>query len=839
MTTKKSDYETLSAAELRPRAENGDGEAQFQLGRAYYYGRTVELDYGRAAIWWERAAAQGHAQAMYNLAKLYDTGVGVQKNVGLATEYVRQAANRGNHHALTLLGWFYEVGRGVEQDKEEAERWYLRGTKAGDPEGYYCLAKLYLNTDRLKEGLDCVQRGIDAGSPDCHMLLGNMYSDGLGVEQDYKLALHWLNLAGQMGQADALNNVGLAYRLGLGVVPDHPRALRIYQEAAAKGSAVAMFNVGSCFREGIGTKIDEKQAAKWIKKSAEEGYVEAQYHYGVLLMEGFGVPQDIRAGIDYIQQAADASFSEAQYQIGLLFLQGDLIPQDNSAAATWFELAAEQNHAAAQYELGVLLCSGEDVAPDYESSIAWLRKALDNELWKADEAFALAVVLSETKDQELIKEAMSWARSALARGQKVEVLIAELFMLQRKRDQAMKWAKIAAERGDPDGQALLGKVLDQSGRKKEAEEWWTAAAKQGHGYALWLLAQLHEQRGDINAAIALYDQAYENGIAAAYDEAQQLRASKKSRQIQPQGEHVDSAQRKMGYSDKHRAHSEVHVGSIVADTYVLESVLGKGGFATVFKARHLLMNRVVAIKMLLPEHLNDETSIKRFQREAKACSVLQHPHVVSVFDYGHTESGKPYIVMDYLNGISLEYLMEKHKKLPPEVAVPILIQVCDGMSEAHELNVVHRDLKPSNIMLIQAPSNEHFVKIVDFGIAKIVGDDPKQQKVTRTGEVFGSLLYMSPEQCLAKELDGRSDIYALGCSMFEMFTGELAFAGATIYETMARQINEPPPKLTPFLPNQKWAPAVEHIVTKALAKDPDDRYQTMSALQSDLESLLS
>lgn len=504
---------------------------------------------------------------------------------------------------------------------------------------------------------------------------------------------------------------------------------------------------------------------------------------------------------------------------------------------TWFEFAAKQGHAASQYELGVLLCSGDDIEPDYYASIEWLRQALEKEFWSADEAFALAVVLSETADQALIKEAMGWARSALARGQKVEVLIAELFVLQGKRDQAIKWANIAAERGDPDGQALLGKLLHEGGKKKEAEQWWSAAAKQGHGYALWLLAQLNEQRGDINAA-ALYEQAYESGIAAAYDEAQQLRSSKKSRQIGLQVEE-DSDKRKMGYSDKHRVHSDVHVGSVVAETYVLESVLGKGGFATVFKARHLLMNRQVAIKMLLPEHLNDETSIKRFQREAKACSVLQHRHVVTVFDYGQTESGKPFIVMDYLNGVSLEYLMEKQGKLPLEVAVPILLQVCDGMNEAHELNVVHRDLKPSNIMLIEANNNQHFVKIVDFGIAKIVGDDPKQQKVTRTGEVFGSLLYMSPEQCLGKQLDGRSDIYALGCSMFEMFTGALAFAGATVYETMARHINEPPPKLTPFLPNQKWAPAAERVVMKALSKDPNARYPTMSALQRDLESLLS
>jgi uncharacterized protein len=836
-SSKKTDYSTLSAAELRRFAQQGDAEAQVELGRALYYGRTVEQDFSEAAIWFERAAFQGHAGAMLRLARLYDNGLGVSRDVGRATEFARQAAMRGNMYAMTLLGWFYEAGTGVEPDLEEAERWYLKGIAAGDPEAYYYLAKLYLNNNQLREGLDCVQRGIDAGSPECHMLLGNMYSDGWGVEQDYKLSLHWLNLAAQMGQADALNNVGLAYRLGLGVVPDHARALKIYLEAAAAGSSVAMFNVGSCYREGIGTKIDEKQAAHWIKKSAQEGYVEAKYHYGILLMEGFGVEQDIRAGIDYVQEAADAGFAEAQYQIGLLFLQGDLIPQDNVAAASWFELAAEQNHAASQYELGVLLFSGEDVEPNYGASIEWLRRALKNELWKADEAFALAVVLSETEDQELIKEAMSWARSALARGQKVEVLIAELFVLQGKRDQAVKWAKVAAERGDPDAQALLGKLLHQSGKKKEAEQWWSAAAKQGHGYALWLLAQLNEQRGDINAAIKLYEQAYENGIAAAHDEAQQLRSSKKARDT-GQNHEDDAAQRKMGYSDKHRVHSDVHVGSVVAQTYVLESVLGKGGFAVVFKARHLMMNRTVAIKMLLPEHLNDETSIKRFQREAKACSVLQHPHVVTVFDYGHTESGKPFIVMDYLNGLSLEDLLEKHGKLAPEVAVPILIQVCDGMTEAHEQNVVHRDLKPSNIMLIQAHNNQHFVKIVDFGIAKIVGDDPKQQKVTRTGEVFGSLLYMSPEQCLGQKLDGRSDIYALGCSMFEMFTGQLAFAGATVYETMARQINEPPPRLTEFLPNKKWVVGMERIICKALAKDREDRYQTMSLLQRDLEALV-
>lgn len=217
---------------------------------------------------------------MFKLAKVYNEGLGGQRDVGQATEYARKAADRGQKFAMTLLGWFYEAGIGVEPDVEEAERWYLKGMAAGDPEAYYFAAKLYLYLNKFKEGLDCVQRGVDVGSPDCHMLLGNMYTDGWGIEQDYKLALHWLNLAAQMGQPDALNNVG------------------------------------SCYREGIGTRVDEKAAAHWIKKSAEEGYIEAKYHYGLLLMEGFGVDQDVRAGIDYIQQSADADFAEAQHQIG-------------------------------------------------------------------------------------------------------------------------------------------------------------------------------------------------------------------------------------------------------------------------------------------------------------------------------------------------------------------------------------------------------------------------------------------------------------------------------------------------------------------------------------------
>ncbi len=282
-----------------------------------------------------------------------------------------------------------------------------------------------------------------------------------------------------------------------------------------------------------------------------------------------------------------------------------------------------------------------------------------------------------------------------------------------------------------------------------------------------------------------------------------------------------------------REQKDPWIGSIINNYEIVERV-GEGGMSIVYKANHLGLKKHVAVKMLLPHLVANASSLQRFQQEAQAASTLNHPAVVTVFDFGVHDGRQPYLVMDFLNGQPLSQVIRLDGCMPASRAVPIFIQICDALAHAHDLKIVHRDLKPSNIIL--ETQNPDTIKIVDFGIAKIMPHEGADAiALTQTGEVFGSPLYMSPEQCKGEKLDGRADIYAMGCLMYEMLCGTPPISGANMLEILYRHINETPKEFKQIAKDTAIPKQLEAIVFKALAKDPADRYQSMQALELDLQ----
>ena len=259
--------------------------------------------------------------------------------------------------------------------------------------------------------------------------------------------------------------------------------------------------------------------------------------------------------------------------------------------------------------------------------------------------------------------------------------------------------------------------------------------------------------------------------------------------------------------------------------------------SVIYKAEHELMQRGVAIKMLHSRYLQDAESNLRFQHEAQAASRLNHANVITVHDFGETEDGRHYLVMDFVDGDSLAEKLDDSGPMHWKAAIPIFIQVCEGLAHAHDNGIIHRDLKPGNIMLIQHEGRE-LVKVVDFGVAKMLPRKGKpMQQLTHTGEIFGTSLYLSPEQCAGKSLDKRSDVYAFGCVMHEVLTALPPFVGMNLLDTMQKHINEPVVPFSQSAPELKIPEAMEQIVAKALAKQPEDRYQDMNELKQDLLAL--
>lgn len=278
------------------------------------------------------------------------------------------------------------------------------------------------------------------------------------------------------------------------------------------------------------------------------------------------------------------------------------------------------------------------------------------------------------------------------------------------------------------------------------------------------------------------------------------------------------------------------VGMRLEDRYYVMSLLGKGGMSLVYKAKDLKTGEVVAVKCLRTQVLGDEMVVKRFQREADVLNRLNHPRIVSFYGYGTNRRGQPYFVMDYLVGTSLGEILRKQGHLDLGRFQDIFVQVAAAIGHAHKHDAVHRDLKPGNIMLVEKGTTSDYVKIVDFGIAKVTEGT---QKLTRLGEVWGSPIYMSPEQCMGTTIDARTDIYSLGIVMYEALTGEVPFLGRNYADTMMKQISEEPPTFKQSNPNLDIPSQLEQIVFRAIKKKPDERYQSMNDLRHDLERALN
>ncbi len=284
---------------------------------------------------------------------------------------------------------------------------------------------------------------------------------------------------------------------------------------------------------------------------------------------------------------------------------------------------------------------------------------------------------------------------------------------------------------------------------------------------------------------------------------------------------------------------EISVGSTLNDQYELLSELGRGGMSTVYKAKFLFNNEILAVKVMNPDLISDAQASKRFILEGKAISSMHHPNLVKVHDLGvSTLTHQLFIAMECIEGESLSELIKKKGPINPIQAIKIFTQVCDALSVAHQNGIIHRDLKSSNIMVLNQDGQENFVKVVDFGIAKLLPSaDRPSMSLTQTGDVFGSPIYMSPEQCLGVTVDFRSDIYALGIVMFEALTGEPPIYGHTVVETMHMHVSKEPPSFQEINPEINLPQNLEQVVLKSLNKMPANRYQTMLELKQALLSI--
>jgi eukaryotic-like serine/threonine-protein kinase len=286
--------------------------------------------------------------------------------------------------------------------------------------------------------------------------------------------------------------------------------------------------------------------------------------------------------------------------------------------------------------------------------------------------------------------------------------------------------------------------------------------------------------------------------------------------------------------------SDPFIGQVLNNRFRIESKIGEGGFGAVYRGTQTATGRKVALKLLHPEMTADDNLVARFRREGLVLCNLRDAHTITTYDFDQTPDGTLYIAMELLEGKSLHEVFHANPPLAWRRVCKILIAMCSSLAEAHGQGIVHRDLKPENIYLETRGGHPDFVKILDFGIAKVMrGDalDPQSQQLTATGQTLGTLEYMSPEQLMGKALDGRSDVYALGVLGYEMMTGRLPFPDAKgpagLITAQLKQTPAPPSKANAQLP-----PGVDRILLRCLEKDIAKRFADVSALASALADLL-
>lgn len=281
------------------------------------------------------------------------------------------------------------------------------------------------------------------------------------------------------------------------------------------------------------------------------------------------------------------------------------------------------------------------------------------------------------------------------------------------------------------------------------------------------------------------------------------------------------------------------LGTLLDRKYRILEKIGEGGMGSVYSANQESIDRNVAIKVLLSKLAEDDVALRRFELEAKAISKMQHPNTVTIYDYGRiveeNESERLFIVMELLKGSTLTKVFRENKTLPGPRASRILRQVCASLAEAHAVGIIHRDLKPDNIFLTEVGGDKDWVKVLDFGVAKLA-DSEGIGTLTQTGMIFGTPKYMSPEQAEGKPIDHRTDIYALGVVLYELLSGRPPFTSDTPIGLLLKHISEPPKSLHTVAANLNIDPRLDQIVMRALEKNPDARQQQVMELAAELEA---
>lgn len=279
------------------------------------------------------------------------------------------------------------------------------------------------------------------------------------------------------------------------------------------------------------------------------------------------------------------------------------------------------------------------------------------------------------------------------------------------------------------------------------------------------------------------------------------------------------------------------VGAVLNDRFRVVKIIGDGGMGSVYLAEHVTLRKKVALKVLKQELCREQTHVDRFLQEARAASMIAHENVVDIVDFGPVPGGSVFFAMEYLEGEDLSAVLRRERRFSWARARELMLQVVRALKAAHARGIIHRDLKPANCFLVKRSDGRDFIKLLDFGIAKVTDESGESGGLTRTGAVFGTAKYMAPEQAVGDPADARTDVYAAAICLYEFLTGVVPFDGDNFMRVLSRHLTEPLTMPSAMAPDAAIPPMVEAVIVKALSKRPEDRYQSMAEFEAALMAI--
>jgi TPR repeat protein len=861
---------------LVARAESGNADAQYELAVLMldesvpdYEDWAVDRGKGSKALehgarWLVIAAQNGHSEAQNDLAKRYHYGIDFPENQSKAFEWFSKAAESECAESQFFLGEIYTADDVVAYDIETALAWYERSARNGNQWAQLALFDIYrngadLSLPDLEKSLYWGRKAGEQGNLAAQVSLGKMFFEGDTVARDPLEAAFWLHLSADFDD-DAKSLLATLYFNGHGVEKDIARAAELFRSLARKGDSEAMVQLALVLFEMERPPHDEIHG--WLVRASEAGNfhardmleeIESSKEFDSvpeqegLEAEASKIEEEYRNAAaartaEQWQALAEAGDADTQFSYARMLEDGKFLQCDIDEAVRWYRRSAEQGHVGALWSLSKCYESGLGVEQDEEQALQLLHEAArggsaDAQLqlgWqyffgtKVQEDRSKAFELFKAASDRFNLSALVWQGHCYQHGAGVS----------QDRTRACELYLKAAKLGMPSAQFKLGMMYllgwGVAQNSEEAAQWLDRAARRNHTASMVELGRLHLTGDGVEEsqelAVDLFRQAAElgdpDGLAAL--------------------SYIDVVWKndlRCGASgDVSKSEGDKWLGKLIAGKYSILSRLPDEGVHRVYKARNVFSERIFSIKILAPFkglRLND-VAIQRFHRDAKNVSRLDHSNLVRLHDFGIASGDQPYLVLDFNRGVSLEELLKKDGPFEVERCIAIFLQIVDGLSVAHDAGVVHRDICPANILLVDQRTPLELAKIVDFGFAKRLSPEAEQlDPLSINGPVSGIPAYLSPEQCQGKPLDSRSDIYSLGCVLFETLTGVRAIRGNSFFEIICSHLYQPPSSIREVRPEANFDRDLDAVIRKMMAKDPSARYQNLEELREDLIQLLA